>query len=87
MMLFKQATIIGLGLIGGSLGKDLLKRKLAQRVIGYDVSKKHLKLLTAACVSNDKLSKKFTAVSFFFDSSFRALLQRPEAFSTQFWPT
>ena len=44
MMLFKQATIIGLGLIGGSLGKDLLKRKLAQRVIGYDVSKKHLKL-------------------------------------------
>jgi prephenate dehydrogenase len=35
-MLFKQATIIGTGLIGGSLGLALKKRRLVSRVIGCD---------------------------------------------------
>jgi prephenate dehydrogenase len=35
-MPFKQATIIGTGLIGGSLGLALKKRHLARRIIGCD---------------------------------------------------
>lgn len=35
-MIFKQVTIIGTGLIGGSLGLALKKRRLAGRVIGCD---------------------------------------------------
>ncbi len=33
--LFRQVTIIGLGLMGGSLGMVLRKRRLARRVIGF----------------------------------------------------
>lgn len=33
--LFKQVTIVGLGLIGGSLGMALKKRRIARRVIGF----------------------------------------------------
>src|SRR6266536_4694932 len=35
-MIFKQVTIIGTGLIGGSLGLALKKRRLAGRVVGSD---------------------------------------------------
>ena len=35
-MPFKQVTIIGTGLIGGSLGLALRKRHLARRIIGCD---------------------------------------------------
>ncbi len=35
-MPFKQVTIIGTGLIGGSLGLALKKRRLARRIIGCD---------------------------------------------------
>jgi prephenate dehydrogenase len=35
-MVFKQVTIIGTGLIGGSLGLALKKRRLVNRVIGCD---------------------------------------------------
>src|SRR5258708_31306832 len=35
-MTFKQVTIIGTGLIGGSLGLALKKRHLAGRVVGCD---------------------------------------------------
>ncbi len=35
-MVFKQVTIIGTGLIGGSLGLALKKRRLVSRVIGCD---------------------------------------------------
>src|SRR5580765_4813326 len=35
-MAFKQVTIIGTGLIGGSLGLALKKRRLVSRVIGCD---------------------------------------------------
>ena len=35
-MAFKQVTIIGTGLIGGSLGLALKKRRLAGRIIGCD---------------------------------------------------
>src|ERR1017187_4523837 len=35
-MAFKQVTIIGTGLIGGSLGLALKKRQLAGRIIGCD---------------------------------------------------
>ena len=33
--LFKQVTIVGLGLIGGSLGMAIRRKHLAQRVIGF----------------------------------------------------
>ena len=36
LMAFKQVTIIGTGLIGGSLGLALKKRRLAGRIIGCD---------------------------------------------------
>jgi len=35
-MIFKQVTIIGTGLIGGSLGMALKKRRLAGRIVGCD---------------------------------------------------
>ena len=35
-MMFKQVTIIGTGLIGGSLGLALKKRRLAGRILGCD---------------------------------------------------
>jgi prephenate dehydrogenase len=35
-MIFKQVTIVGTGLIGGSLGLALKKRRLAGRIIGCD---------------------------------------------------
>src|SRR5580704_4710261 len=35
-MPFKQVTIIGTGLVGGSLGLALKKRRLARRIIGCD---------------------------------------------------
>jgi len=38
MARFEQVTIVGLGLIGGSLGMALRRRKLAQRVVGLSRS-------------------------------------------------
>ena len=35
MALFKRVTIVGLGLIGGSLGMALRRRKLAQEIVGF----------------------------------------------------
>lgn len=35
MTLFKQVTIVGLGLIGGSLGMAIRRRRLARTVVGY----------------------------------------------------
>lgn len=37
--MFKHVAIIGLGLIGGSIGLALRKGKVAQQVIGYDLGK------------------------------------------------
>ncbi|MBT6006017.1 MAG: prephenate dehydrogenase/arogenate dehydrogenase family protein, partial [Prolixibacteraceae bacterium] len=38
-----KTTIIGLGLIGGSLAKDLRKSKFATELIGVDANKNHAK--------------------------------------------
>lgn len=38
-----RTTIIGLGLIGGSMAKDLRKSKFATELIGVDVNEKHAK--------------------------------------------
>ena len=35
-MIFKQVTIVGTGLIGGSLGLALKKHRLAGRIVGCD---------------------------------------------------
>jgi len=43
--LFKKITIIGVGLIGGSLGMAIKKHKLARQVVGF--SQKHSSLVTA----------------------------------------
>src|SRR5690242_12433460 len=37
--MFKRVAIIGLGLIGGSMGLALHKAKAAQQVVGYDLGK------------------------------------------------
>jgi prephenate dehydrogenase len=42
-MKFKQVTIIGVGLIGGSIGLAVKKRRLSSRVIGVTAHKKTLK--------------------------------------------
>ena len=39
---FEEITIIGPGLIGGSIGLNLKKKKLAKRIIGIDNSKRNL---------------------------------------------
>jgi len=39
---FEEITIIGPGLIGGSIGLNLKKKKLAKRIIGIDTSKSNL---------------------------------------------
>jgi len=41
--LFNQVTIIGVGLIGGSLGMAIKKKKLAKKVIGFSRRKSTLK--------------------------------------------
>ncbi len=38
-----RTTIIGLGLIGGSMAKDLRKSKFATELIGIDVNESHAK--------------------------------------------
>ena len=35
---FNQITIIGIGLIGGSLGRDFFAKKLAKAVVGFDLN-------------------------------------------------
>lgn len=41
-MMFDTVIIVGTGLIGGSIGGALLRRRLARRVIGFDVARKNL---------------------------------------------
>ena len=38
-----KTTIIGLGLIGGSLAKDLRKLKFSNELVGVDASSEHAK--------------------------------------------
>jgi chorismate mutase-like protein len=40
--LYNQVTIIGVGLIGGSIGRDLIKKKIAKSVFGIDANTKAL---------------------------------------------
>src|SRR5258708_19714826 len=39
MSMFNRVAILGLGLIGGSIGLALHKAKAAQQVVGYDLGK------------------------------------------------
>lgn len=39
---YNQVTIIGVGLIGGSIGRELVQRRLARKVIGFDRSQKNI---------------------------------------------
>src|SRR5260221_108418 len=39
MTMFNRVAILGLGLIGGSIGLALHKAKVAQQVVGYDLGK------------------------------------------------
>jgi len=41
---FNKISIIGLGLIGGSIAKDAHEKKIAEQIIGYDRSEDELKL-------------------------------------------
>lgn len=40
--MFKQVTIVGVGLIGGSLGLEIKKKRLAKKVIGFGRTRKNL---------------------------------------------
>lgn len=42
--MFNTVTIIGVGLIGGSLGLDIKRKHLARKIIGYGRSKKNLQV-------------------------------------------
>lgn len=42
--MFNQVAIIGVGLIGGSLGYEIKKKKLARKVIGFGRTQKNLNL-------------------------------------------
>ena len=58
--LFKQVSIIGLGLIGSSLALSIKKNKLADKTIGYAKSlstRKKAKKLKLVDVVSDSLSK------------------------------
>ncbi len=46
--MFNQVTIIGVGLIGGSLGLALCRRSLARRVVGVDRNPENLRLAREA---------------------------------------
>ena len=39
---FKKVVIIGVGLIGGSMARDLLTKKIADEVVGFDADQKNL---------------------------------------------
>ena len=41
-IIFEQVVIIGVGLIGGSLGMALRKHQLANQVVGIDLDTKNL---------------------------------------------
>lgn len=40
---FKKVALVGVGLIGGSLAKDLLRKKICESIVGIDISSSHLK--------------------------------------------
>ncbi|MBF0105517.1 MAG: prephenate dehydrogenase/arogenate dehydrogenase family protein [Deltaproteobacteria bacterium] len=42
MKTYHTVALVGVGLIGGSLSRDLLKRKIADEVVGFDTDKKNL---------------------------------------------
>ena len=45
---FKRAAIIGVGMVGGSLGKAMLKRQLVEEIIGFDRAQSILSQALAA---------------------------------------
>ncbi|KAF1086478.1 T-protein [Sporotomaculum syntrophicum] len=47
-MLIKRCAIIGVGLIGGSMGLALVERKLAEHICGVDVNQDNLSMALAA---------------------------------------
>ncbi|HWI55064.1 MAG TPA: prephenate dehydrogenase [Desulfobacteria bacterium] len=60
--LFKKVVIIGVGVIGGSLGMALISRKLAERVIGVDVDRGNLQLAIEANAVHEGMTKLDEAV-------------------------
>ncbi len=61
--LFKRVAIIGVGLIGGSLGMAILSRKLAGRVIGADIDPASLELALEAEAIHEGAADPETAVA------------------------
>ncbi len=48
-VIFDQVVIIGVGLIGGSLGMAIRKHNLANQVIGIDLDAQSLALAAVKC--------------------------------------
>lgn len=60
--MFNQVLIIGVGLMGGSLGFEIKRRKLAKRVIGFGRTRKNLKIaLRKKCI--DGIAKNLSVAS------------------------
>ncbi|NQU18584.1 prephenate dehydrogenase/arogenate dehydrogenase family protein, partial [bacterium] len=43
MSLFKQITVVGVGLIGGSLAKSIRKKRICKKIVGFFRNKEKLK--------------------------------------------
>lgn len=54
--MFNFVTIIGVGLIGGSLGLDIKKKRLAGKIIGYGRSKKNLRVALKRKIIDEAVS-------------------------------
>ncbi len=61
--LFKRVCIIGIGLIGGSLGMAIIGRALAEKVIGVDLSQENLNLAQATGAINTGTSDLLAGVA------------------------
>ena len=65
----KEITIIGPGLIGASLGLSLKRKKICEKVIGIDTSKKNLRnayLIKAIDERREKIDKRIKESSIIF---------------------
>ena len=55
--MYKEITIIGPGLIGASLGLALKKKKICEKIIGIDISKKNLRDASSINAIDEKREK------------------------------
>jgi prephenate dehydrogenase len=76
---FKTTVLIGVGLIGGSLARDLLRLKMTDEVVGFDLSRRELanakKIKAITSVGRDLMASLAKADLIIFAVPVRALRQ------------